>query len=71
MAITVRQAAFCGRTYMGEDQRRGRLRGQAFEIDTIPCWDRRCENAGFRTKVGVGVVTDTEAVTVVGTSSVL
>ena len=34
---------------MGEDQGRRRLRSQAFEVDAVPCRDRRRENARFRT----------------------
>jgi len=71
MAIAIRQAALCRRAYMSEDQRRGGLRGQAFEIDTVPCWDRGSEDAGLWTELGMSIVTNSKAVTVMWSSSIL
>ena len=71
MAVAVTKAAFSGSTNVCEDERRSGLGGESVKIDAVPSGDGGGEDAGRRVNVGPGVVTDTETVTVMGTTVVL
>jgi hypothetical protein len=56
MAVVITKGAFCGRSNMGEDQRRGRLGGYPLQVDAVPSGDGRGEDAWLWPKLGIGIV---------------
>ena len=71
VAVGVRQAAFCGGADVGEDERRGRFRGEAGEVDAVPGGRRAGEDARVGSEGWWCVVANSEAVAVVRAAVVL
>lgn len=71
MAVAVREGPLSRGTHMGKDERGGGLAGETFEINAVPCGDRRGEDTRFWAESRGGVVADAETVAVVGTARVL
>lgn len=71
MAVLLGQVAFGGGADVSEEERGGRFRCYARKVDAVPCWDRGCEDTGFRTQGRRGVVPNAEAIAVVRAPSVL
>lgn len=71
MAVTVRQVAFGGSSYVCEDEGGGRLGSDSRQVNAVPRGDCGGEDAGFWAEAGGCVVSDSEAVAVMGAASVL
>lgn len=71
VAVRVAKVPLGGRAHVCEDERGRRLGRDPRQVDAVPCWDRRGEDAGLGAEGWRGVVADTEAVAVVWTAAVL
>ena len=65
VAVVIAEGAFRGSTNVGENERRGSLRGNSLEVDAVPSWSSRCENAWLGAQFTVCVVSYAKAIAVV------
>lgn len=66
MAVVIAEGAFGRCADVGEDQRGCGLGGYSLEVDAIPGGSGRCEDAGLRAKLRVGVVSNAKSITCEG-----
>lgn len=62
MAVVIAEGTFGGGANVGEDEGRGGFGGDALEVDAVPGWDDRGEDAWFGAEFGVGIVSYSKAV---------
>lgn len=69
VAVVLAQGTFGGSAHMGEDEVRCRLGGDSLQVCAIPRRDGRCEQAGRRSQLRIGVESYSETVGIVLASS--
>lgn len=62
VAIVITKGAFRSGTKVSEDQGRGCLGCYSLQVDAVPGRNGRRKDAGFRAKLGIGVIAYAKAI---------